>query len=700
MYKFLFCLPLFFCIKKVYAQTPPSIEWGYSYGFDLSDISFDILLTSDSGFVVVVGSTELEGINCGNYSDTSNYWITKLNQFGLLEWEKSYGGSEHDEAISIQVTQDQGFFVLGTSSSNDGDLCFSMEGDSCGIKGEKDIWLIKLDSMGNIEWEKSYGGSRDDTATGILVNSNGGYTIVGSTFSDDKDVNSGQGSLSKTWIISIDDYGTIIEEKSFWELPPLNYNESSRSVITTRDFGYIICGNTWRYNPENNATYAEMYIRKLSNDSNLEWHATYGGGLDDVAYDIVQTSDYGYIIIGSTKSVDGDISHNSICSDDEFANQNHYNCRDFWIVKIDSTGNLLYDLAYGGNSSDVAYNILSLNDPNEYLVIGQSSSIDEDMVGINIGANDISLVKIIERPDSFIIDWKLNLGSSRNDGIFTALQLLDSSYVIAAFSDGSDYDIQENFGCRDFWITKLSYNCINNARPLKPELFGDSIVCKNDEIVLTTFSIVTDNIEYKWITPTGVITTSEPELIIDSISFEQYSGDYSLIIEVGGCPSPISDIISIEVLPITKIDTTICQGESIVFNGEVYSEAGIYNLSPPSNISCDSIIQLDLSIFLPSEPKCASFFISLNPLITPNDDGYNDILYFEGLDQYSNNSIRIFNRYGQLVYEASPYKNDWDGTYKETNEILPDGTYYYFLNMEEGVKNIKGYITILSEGNN
>lgn len=83
------------------------------------------------------------------------------------------------------------------------------------------------------------------------------------------------------------------------------------------------------------------------------------------------------------------------------------------------------------------------------------------------------------------------------------------------------------------------------------------------------------------------------------------------------------------------------------------------------------------------------------PLLTPNGDGFNDVLFFDSLDQFSNNSLRIFNRYGQLVYEVSQYENDWGGTYKETNKILPDGTYYYVLGINNNTP-VKGHITLLT----
>ena len=87
-----------------------------------------------------------------------------------------------------------------------------------------------------------------------------------------------------------------------------------------------------------------------------------------------------------------------------------------------------------------------------------------------------------------------------------------------------------------------------------------------------------------------------------------------------------------------------------------------------------------------------------NPLLTPNDDGYNDLLIFEGLEQFPNNFLRIFNRHGHEVYKSDgAYNNDWGGTYQDTNEMLPDGTYYYVLDLGNGDKSKRGYITILNK---
>src|SRR5690606_19411024 len=129
-----------------------------------------------------------------------DYWIVKLNSSGLLEWEKSFGGSWSENITSIELTPDGGYILAGRSASSDGDVSFN--------HGQYDFWIVKLDELANIVWEKSYGGTLGDHAESIQITTDGGYIVVGSSFSNDGDLSENKG-LSDGWALKINENGNV-----------------------------------------------------------------------------------------------------------------------------------------------------------------------------------------------------------------------------------------------------------------------------------------------------------------------------------------------------------------------------------------------------------------------------------------------------------------------------------------------------------
>src|SRR5690606_34288354 len=135
----------------------------------------------------------------------NDYWIVKLDGNGNTQWQKALGGSSGDEAQSIQQTADGGYIVAGLSWSNSGDVI--------GNHGISDYWVVKLDGNGNIQWQKALGGSGYDKATSIQQTADGGYIVVGETYSNDGDVTGYHGG-GDYWVMKLDDSGNIQWQKT------------------------------------------------------------------------------------------------------------------------------------------------------------------------------------------------------------------------------------------------------------------------------------------------------------------------------------------------------------------------------------------------------------------------------------------------------------------------------------------------------
>jgi len=176
-----------------------SIQWQKYLGGSNDDRAYSIQQTNDNGYIIVGGTESYDGDVSGNFvgwdfRSTTDFWVVKLNKEGNIEWQKCLGGSSWDEAHSIQQISDGGYIVAGWTYSNDGDVK--------GNHGYSDFWVVKLDNKGKIEWQKCLGGSDEDHAYSILQTKDGGYIVVGTTFSNDGDVSGWQGG-SDFWVVKL-----------------------------------------------------------------------------------------------------------------------------------------------------------------------------------------------------------------------------------------------------------------------------------------------------------------------------------------------------------------------------------------------------------------------------------------------------------------------------------------------------------------
>jgi len=152
-----------------------------------------------------------------------------LAQAPNIEWQKAIGGSAQDAAHSIQQTLEGGYIIAGRSHSNDGDVT--------GNQGNSDYWIVKLDTGGNITWQKTFGGSGDDYAHSIQQTADGGYIIAGESNSNDGDVSGNHGG-SDYWIVKLSPSGEITWQQSLGG----SGADSATSIKQTLDGGYIAAG--------------------------------------------------------------------------------------------------------------------------------------------------------------------------------------------------------------------------------------------------------------------------------------------------------------------------------------------------------------------------------------------------------------------------------------------------------------------------
>ena len=313
-----------------------------------------VISTNDGGYIATGFSSSDDGDVSGHHGSTNNNdcWIIKFDNLGNIQWQKSLGGTAGEEGNSIEQTNDGGYIINATASSNNGDVTSN--------HGILDFWAIKIDSIGNIQWQKTYGGSRFDHSRSMSKTNDGGYIIAGRSYSNNGDVTQHIDStnVQNGWVVKLSSSGSIDWEKSFLE-SDYTWLES---IKQTSDNGYIIVGHSAT---SDSLTSPNALIIKLNVNGTLQWKKSFGGSYLDKLTSVLETNNGEYLILGNTSSNDGDIT-------------NLKGYQDFWLLNLATNGNLNWQKTYGGTAFDEAYDIQPTND-GSYILCGNSGSSDLDV---------------------------------------------------------------------------------------------------------------------------------------------------------------------------------------------------------------------------------------------------------------------------------------------------------------------------------
>ncbi|MFM2157262.1 MAG: hypothetical protein RL516_2011 [Bacteroidota bacterium] len=420
-----------FAILRIAVCAQPTIQWQKCLGGISPDYAFSIQQTTDWGYVLTGFTYSNSGDVSGNHG-LYDVWVVKLDGVGNIQWQKCLGGSQYDCAYSIQQTVDGGFILTGFAQSYDGDIS--------GNHGLSDVWVVKLDGVGNIQWQKCLGGTESDYGYSIQQTTDGGYVLTGYTESNDGDVVGNHGGRD-VWVVKLDSIGNIQWQKCFGG----TFWDEAYSIQQTADGGYIVTGYTKSNNGDVGGYHGgqgDFWVVKIGSLGAMQWQKCLGGTDGEVARSIQQTIDGGFILTGFSKSFDGDVSGN-------------YGDQDVWVVKLNNLGNIQWEKNYGGTSLENSLFIQKTTDGG-YIITGVTASNNIDVNGNHGGFNDIWVLKL----DSIgYIQWQKCLGGTNIDIAWCIQQTNDGGYILTGGSDSNDGDVSGNHGGstpRDFWVVKLS----------------------------------------------------------------------------------------------------------------------------------------------------------------------------------------------------------------------------------------------------
>ncbi len=454
---------LIFSLATVSPFFAQDIDWEKSFGGKHSDYLFDVQPTPDYGFILAGSSlSKATGTKTDNGQGNLDYWIWKMNEKGEEEWQKSFGGEGADLLQGIRLTKDGGFILAGTSESGKGDI----KKDSC--RGNEDYWVIKLNAKGGEEWQRTIGGSGQEQLQCVIPTKDGGFLIGGSSSSmmsplirkGEKDAfgksENSYGNLDY-WVVKLDAKGAVLWQRTLGGI----YADQLYSVVETADGGFLLGGTS--NSPISGSKTAphygmgDYYIIKLSENGQTEWENTFGGEDDDQLATVLASKDGHFYLAGYSGS--------SSTGNKMIGNRNG---SDFWIIKIDESGEAIWQKTYDTGAIDILTSLVENDDltlllagysqgkPTPAMATGKKAKKEDE------GINDYVVFKI--KPDGEEI-WSKSIGSSGTDVLRKAIETRDGGYLLAGTSNsevkpkGGNRDRMSKVqGRDDFWVVKLKDN--------------------------------------------------------------------------------------------------------------------------------------------------------------------------------------------------------------------------------------------------
>lgn len=400
-------------------------------GGSKNDIGNSVINTIDGGYIIL-GFTDSNDSNLSTKTTTdSDFFLLKYNSKDILEWSKTYGGSNDDRGFDVIETSDNGYAVFGFSKSDDL--------DASNNEGNSDLWILKITSTGDITWEKSFGFSGIDTGYSLIQTSDNGFLIVGeldvtSSGGLGKSISTNEHAGGDYWAIKLDINGN----KKWSNFFGGNFTETPNEVIETKDGDFILAGLSDSSDvdiSDNKGSY-DFWIVKINNKGNLIWEKSFGGTQIDEAFGIIKTTDGNFVIVGNTRSNDNDVTINN-------------GGADLWVLKISSLGSLIWEKTFGGSSFDVGTAIHQSKN-GDLIMSGNSRSSNNGF--INKGENDAWILSISSDGNK---KWEQFIGGSSIELLHSITELQDGSIIAVGESTSNDLDISENKGFSDLLIIKI-----------------------------------------------------------------------------------------------------------------------------------------------------------------------------------------------------------------------------------------------------
>jgi len=431
-----------------YAQNVPVKLWDKSFGGDNSEWLSTIIPTPDGNFLLCGAS--LSGVSYDkseplrNDNPTSLYpdfWIVKMTPGGDKIWDRTIGSTSGESISNAFPTPDGGYLLIGSSLSG-------ISGDkTTASKGLYDIWIVKINANGVKQWEKVIGGSASDEVYTAIATTDGGYLLGGyseSGISGDK--SQPNRGWKDFWVVKTDAAGNKVWDKTMGSF----YVDYIRSIIATPDGGFLLCGSS-ESGPSNeklslNYGSYDYWVVKTDGSGNLQWEKTYGGAAREDLYAACKIPGGGYLLAGTSES---GISGNKTAASKGKS--------DFWLVRIDESGNILGDSSVGGNEDDFLRVAEPVNDGG-FIFAGSSwSGITGNKSQARVGTyyGDYWMIKTDASGNKL---WDKTVGGTDDETVKSVLKTADGGFLLGGetYSSRSGDKTEYSKGGTDYWLVRLA----------------------------------------------------------------------------------------------------------------------------------------------------------------------------------------------------------------------------------------------------
>ena len=376
-------------------------EWQKSYGGNGVDLLQSVKLTRDGGFILAgTSSSDKSGDKKENCKGKEDFWVIKLDAKGGEIWQRTIGGSGQEKLLSIAQTVDGGYILGGTSSSN------KSEPDEKGVedkygktedsRGSLDYWVVKLDSKGEIKWQRTLGGQYADELKSIEQTNDKGYILGGysnSPISGDKSQDNF--GLNDYWIVKLDEDGNESWQRTLGG----DHDDNLFALSQTQDGGFIVGGNSnsgaTNTKAQTNKNGTDFWVLKLDKIGTIEWQETYNYGKKDILSSIVENPDGTFLIGGYAQSESNQSSVNSVQKTaGKKADKEGIN--DYIALKIKANGEEIWTQTVGSKGDEILRKLFETRDGGYILAGTSKGQVSRDKQS-NIGGSDFWIVKLKDK---------------------------------------------------------------------------------------------------------------------------------------------------------------------------------------------------------------------------------------------------------------------------------------------------------------
>lgn len=600
-------------------------------------------------------------------------------------WALHYGGSDVDIPFAIKYTADGGTIVVGYTDSKSGDVSPQPNREYW------DLWVLKLDKCGNIQWEKSFGGTAYESARDVVQTKDGGYMVLGETNSTDGGVITGYGGTKDIWLLKLSPAGNLEWQKRYGG----SGLDIGNHIEMNADGSFIIAASSSSNDGDirgnhSTGTYTDGVLIKVSASGAVQWSKCFGGTKNEELFDIEIINGVTFLA-GFTNSVDGDIP----------PNQKNY---DMWLLAIDAGGNKILSKIYGGSQNDVAYS-MSKGADGTLTLAGYTTSTDGDVNGAR-GSQDFWIINVDQRGR---LNWQKVLGGTDAEYAKTVITDKDSSYLVGGITYSSDGDVTGALGEGDYWTVRLSpsgqvtwkqnwggsendhLRCMIR-HPLLNEYYfaGDSGSGDGD------FSSTQGDADFAVIKFRLPETGTKDTAVCNVSTFIPFS---DTLPDICGYDSAV---VTYRPVPVSGPFDSIRKADTIFIGQQVTLHSngnGTVIWDPHHTLSCTSCPSpvaspqvttiYTATNISPDGCQVSDRFtvvvlkdalVNIPTGFTPNGDGLND--YFGPLGKVPEGYLlQVFDRNGNVIFKSTSLNQRWNGYYK--GSMQPSGVFIYLVDYKD-----------------